>query len=95
MRSCLPRPLARHLDAWCEDEIEAINLTNVIGYLESELPIPLEVDGETVESEGTTIIRWIYPLPVQESDATPVAIAEPPAERERSDSDRGRTASGW
>jgi len=33
----------------------------IIGHLpNSKLPVPLSVDGETVPSEGWTIVRWIY-----------------------------------
>jgi hypothetical protein len=40
----------------------------IIGYLDaSEIPIPLLVDGETPRSEGLTVVRWIYPLPLVET----------------------------
>ena len=29
------------------------------------LPVPLEIDGEPVESTGTVMLRWIHPLPVE------------------------------
>ncbi len=39
----------------------------LMGYLEdSATPIPLQVDGTTPRSNGLTIVRWIYPLPVDE-----------------------------
>ena len=39
----------------------------ILGTLEdSPCPIPFEIGGETVESDGTTIVRWIYPLPLDE-----------------------------
>lgn len=44
----------------------------VIGYLEnSQLPIPLRVqrNGNPPPSDGLTIVRWIYPLPVEEEIA--------------------------
>jgi hypothetical protein len=35
----------------------------VMGFLEeSAIPIPVEIEGETVPSRGTTLYRWIYPL---------------------------------
>ncbi len=35
----------------------------VMGFLEeSPIPIPIEIEGETVPSTGTTLYRWIYPL---------------------------------
>ena len=37
----------------------------VIGALtqtEGNLPVPITVDGEPVPAEGTTIVRWVYPL---------------------------------
>lgn len=42
----------------------------IIGYLEnSASPIPLRVGGrgEMVDSEGLTVVRWIHPLPLDES----------------------------
>jgi hypothetical protein len=42
---------------------------------DSPTPVPIEVGGETVESEGTTIVRWIYPLPLEEQ----VAFAKVPS----------------
>ena len=39
----------------------------LIGYLEdSPTPVPIQVDGTTPRSNGLTIVRWIYPLPVDE-----------------------------
>ena len=39
----------------------------VIGYLdESATPIPFRVDGEKPPSGGLTVVRWIYPLPLDE-----------------------------
>jgi hypothetical protein len=41
----------------------------VIGYLHgSPTPIPLTVDGERPAGEGLTVVRWIYPLPVDEDE---------------------------
>ncbi len=46
----------------------------IIGYLDaSETPVPLLVDGETPRSEGLTIVRWMYPLPLVETRI----VAEP------------------
>lgn len=42
----------------------------VIGYLrESALPVPLRVNGAKPESDGTTVVRWIFPLPLDEAAA--------------------------
>jgi len=44
----------------------------VMGYLrDSELPIPLRVNGAKPVSEAgsVTMVRWIYPLPVREDIA--------------------------
>ena len=49
----------------------------VIGYLENTpIPIPLRVNGdeEPPSSEGLTMIRWIYPLPLNPH----IAFPEPP-----------------
>jgi hypothetical protein len=44
----------------------------IIGYLNgTECPIPLRVDGEPVQSEGVTMVRWILPLPLDEDEAFP------------------------
>lgn len=44
----------------------------IIGYLEgSPTPVPLRVDGEIPASEGRTIVRWIYPLELEEETAFP------------------------
>ncbi len=44
----------------------------IIGYLEkSPTPVPLRVDGEVPSSEGLTIVRWIYPLELEEETAFP------------------------
>lgn len=35
----------------------------IIGYLESsEIPVPLTIEGQTVPSQGWTVVRWICPL---------------------------------
>ena len=48
----------------------------VIGQLvNSEIPIPLDL-GEAYESEGLTIIRWIFPLPLVEEVAFKDVIEE-------------------
>ncbi|MHC4651762.1 MAG: hypothetical protein ACYTES_12990, partial [Planctomycetota bacterium] len=40
----------------------------VIGVLEnSPTPVPLRVDGRTPASDGLTVVRWIYPLPLDEA----------------------------
>lgn len=37
----------------------------LIGILEGvPCPVPIEIDGKQVESEGTVVLRWIHPLPV-------------------------------
>ena len=44
----------------------------IMGQLNnSKTPIPLRVDGEEVNSSGITFVRWIYPLPVEESELSP------------------------
>lgn len=44
----------------------------VMGQLHnSKTPIPLRVDGKEVNSSGITFVRWIYPLPVEESELSP------------------------
>ena len=44
----------------------------IIGQLiNSKTPIPLRVEGEEVNSSGITFVRWIYPLPVEESELSP------------------------
>jgi hypothetical protein len=56
----------------------------ILGYLDdSELPIPLQVgpNGEKPASTGVTLVRWIYPLPLEEDIAFP-----PPIEDEFDDS---------
>ena len=60
----LSRKLGRELDlsAWFTRPCLII-----IGYLEKSLcPVPLRVDGKTPKSEGLTVVRWIYPLPLVE-----------------------------
>jgi hypothetical protein len=37
------------------------------------LPIPLEIDGKPVVSEGTIIVRWVHRLPADHRFITPVA----------------------
>jgi hypothetical protein len=47
----------------------------VIGVLEdSPTPVPLRVDGRAPASDGLTVVRWIYPLPLDEAQ---VAGASP------------------
>lgn len=42
----------------------------VIGRLEnSATPLPLRIEGEEHETSGLTIVRWIYPLPLEEEIA--------------------------
>ena len=44
----------------------------VIGHLRnSACPIPLRVDGRPVASEGLTVVRWVYPLPIVDSISFP------------------------
>ena len=45
----------------------------------AETPVPLLVDGEKPRSEGLTVVRWIYPLPLVEERI----VAENAAERRR------------
>ncbi len=60
----------------------------VIGYLEdSPTPVPLKVDGETPRSTGLTVVRWIYPLPLDQEKIIASSIGSPPRGRE---SDRKR-----
>ncbi len=52
----------------------------IIGYLNaSETPVPLLVDGKTPWSEGLTVLRWIYPLPLDETQL----VADPLPRRRR------------
>ena len=52
----------------------------IIGYLDaSETPVPILVDGKTPRSEGLTVLRWIYPLPLVETQI----VANPVARRRR------------
>jgi hypothetical protein len=40
----------------------------VFGYLdEAPTPVPLLVEGRTPASVGLTVVRWIYPLPLDEA----------------------------
>lgn len=49
----------------------------ICGLLEnSELPLPLQINDSPPESEGLTIVRWIYPLPMTTQTATPPAPEE-------------------
>ncbi|MCH8343413.1 MAG: hypothetical protein IH983_05455 [Planctomycetes bacterium] len=62
----LSRKLGRELDlsAWFTRPCLII-----IGYLEdSPCPVPLRVDGKAPKSEGLTVVRWIYPLPLVEDE---------------------------
>lgn len=55
----------------------------VMGTLRnSELPIPLEIDGDRPNSEGLTIVRWIYPLDLEEEIAFADILSDPDAESE-------------
>ena len=52
----------------------------IIGYLDgSQTPVPLLVDGKTPRSEGLTVVRWIYPLPLVETQI----VADPVTTRSR------------
>ncbi|MAJ47038.1 MAG: hypothetical protein CMJ57_06910 [Planctomycetaceae bacterium] len=43
----------------------------LIGILEGvPCPVPIEIDGAQVESEGTVVLRWIHPLEVDERFVT-------------------------
>lgn len=47
----------------------------VIGTLgDTPLPYPLTVDGETVESSGKVVVRWVIPLPVDLGSVTPERV---------------------
>jgi hypothetical protein len=35
----------------------------VLGRLDGPTPIPLSVDAQPLPSSGTTVVRWVYPLP--------------------------------
>jgi hypothetical protein len=51
----------------------------IIGYLdESKCPLPLRINnaGDAPESNGLTIVRWIYPLPLEEKVAFQEVFAE-------------------
>jgi hypothetical protein len=40
----------------------------VIGYLDAApTPVPLLVDGRRPASDGLTVVRWVYPLPLDEA----------------------------
>jgi hypothetical protein len=53
----------------------------LIGHLEdAACPIPLRVDGRPVESRGTTVVRWIHPLPLLEEIAFASGGAPPAGE---------------
>jgi len=43
----------------------------IIGYLDSKCPVPIRLKGDDrpPASEGVTVLRWIYPLPVEEKVA--------------------------
>jgi hypothetical protein len=63
----------------------------VIGSLENvPLPYPVEVDGETVPSEGRVIVRWILPLPADWTGIVPEKSALQPSVDESSDPERPR-----
>ena len=59
----------------------------VIGYLEnSSTPVPLTVDGEIPHSRGLTVVRWIYPLPLDDAKiiASSVGGSRPDRSADRS-----------
>jgi len=73
-QAALQRHLGRELDlsAW-------LTRPCIILYGEihdSDLPVPFEVGGATPESNGRTIVRWIYPLPLTVEDIAADAPAE-------------------
>jgi hypothetical protein len=39
---------------------------SMIRKCSSEMPVPMHVNGETPRSQGLTIVRWVYPLPLEE-----------------------------
>ena len=46
------------------------------GFLESSRsPVPVLIDGEEAESEGTTLIRWICPLAAPTDGLVPAMAA--------------------
>ena len=52
----------------------------VIGYLEnSSTPVPLKVDGKTPHSRGLTVVRWIYPLPLDDAKIIASSVGGGPA----------------
>jgi hypothetical protein len=51
----------------------------IVGQLDDVAsPVPLRVDGRPVDSTGTVIVRWVYPLPLETSV---LSAFEEPAER--------------
>lgn len=45
----------------------------LVGILKNvPTPIPIEIDGERVESSGTVVLRWIHPLPVDDRMVAPL-----------------------
>ncbi len=49
------------------------------------LPIPIEIDGKQVVSEGTIILRWVHRLPTDQRFITPVARILKPFQNPPSD----------
>jgi hypothetical protein len=55
----------------------------VIGVLsEGPSPIPLRLDGNAFESTGTTVVRWVYPLPTSTPIHPPTPFVAPPPKPE-------------
>jgi hypothetical protein len=50
----------------------------VIGFLEdSACPIPLRLDGRQPRSQGLTVVRWVFPLPLNDRIAFGIEADEP------------------
>jgi len=63
------RHLAREVDL---SEWFARPCVIIYGLLEnSRLPVPLTVSGGRVQGDGLTVVRWIYPLPLDRETVTP------------------------
>jgi hypothetical protein len=63
----------------------------VIGTLgDTPLPYPLTVDGETVESSGKVVVRWVIPLPVDLASVTPERIVAASSREDAIDDGSGR-----
>jgi hypothetical protein len=53
----------------------------IVGKLEgAECPIPISVDGQPIPTEGTTVVRWVYPLPTNPPAYRPPAPVSGPGD---------------